>query len=416
MKKIYKGCIGVLNRILGIFVVLSMAILLYGKFGPEADEASGKLIGTEEAGNAAEGAENATGAEEGAGAVVTVMTVEDESGGLAVEEMKSSTVTEMLSSATSMEAENVSDEPVVADAVPEGEATERKESPTAGSLYGASVSLQQALEIVQTHVNPYETFVPGNPDAQTINGKEFHVVRLEAGEGTFYVTKDTGDIYMYLEDGTFVPYASIFTSDFEPESTGTSLIGNLLYREGDCLILMGYEHMMYYHDVLNKVLRDAGIHQDIEDYKGTVYYTTTYNSTKGKNDLYDNIEIAPRISTYYFDGKEVSLNLKFDRTIAGGENGISREERYQARLVEVHLRFSYTEETAQTYINDMSLKEYFTSALGEPDLYFANEYRVSYRWECGNDYLIVSYMNRSENDAENKWLAAYVAVMHRQDN
>ena len=82
----------------------------------------------------------------------------------------------------------------------------------------------------------------------------------------------------------------------------------------------------------------------------------------------------------------------------------------------MHLRFSYTEETAQTYINDMSLKEYFTSALGEPDLYFANEYRVSYRWECGNDYLIVSYMNCSENDTENKWLAAYVAVMHRQDN
>lgn len=288
-------------------------------------------------------------------------------------------------------------------------------APTIETLSSDTViDAEHALQFVNYMVNSMGQLTLVNTGETTINDTKYYVVSTDDGSQTFYVSQSTGAIY-YYEGSNLVALSDVPITQFEKIDSANYILGESLYKDGDCLNLLGFSHDMTYQTALNLVLQKAGIDKDIADYSEKVYSTTRYNSTNGSAGEYDNIEITADMGNYILREMPVRLNLKFDATIAGGEEEITKEDLLSRKLVEVRLRFRDTDENIVNYKGEESLKDEIIKVLGEPSYKFNSEGRHYYQWTYGTDTLELSYYQytvSTNGDNVEYWAFDYIAIKH----
>lgn len=276
------------------------------------------------------------------------------------------------------------------------------------------IDAEHALQFVNFMVNAMGHLELVNTGKKNIDGVDYFVVSTSDGEQSFFVSQATGAIYYYQNDN-LVSLSDVPITEFEKIDSANYILGESLYKDGDCLNLLGFSHDMTYHSALNLVLKNAGIDKDISSYNEKVYTTTRYNSTNGSMGEYDNIEITADMGDYILRDMPVRLNLKFDGPISGGEEEITKDILLSRSLVEVRLRFRDTDENIVNYKSEESLKDEIVKVLGEPSYKWSTEERHYYEWVYGNDTLELSYYEytvSTSGKAVEYWAFDYLAIKH----
>ena len=276
------------------------------------------------------------------------------------------------------------------------------------------IDAEHALQFVNYMANPLGHLTLVNTGETTINDITYFVISSDDGEQSFYVSQSTGAIY-YYEGSSFVSLSDVPITSFEKIDSSNYILGEDLYKDGDCLKLLSFGHNMTYQTALNLVLQNAGIDKDIANYTEKVYSTTIYNSTNGSAGEYDNIEITADMGDYILYDMPVRLNLKFDNIVAGGEEEILQEDLLNRNVIEVRLRFRDTDENIVNYKGAETLKDEITAVLGEPDYTWSSSERHFYQWPYGNDTLELSYYKYTVTTKGNYveyWAFDYIAIKH----
>lgn len=277
------------------------------------------------------------------------------------------------------------------------------------------IDAEHALQFVNFMVNAMGHMELVNTGVRTINDVDYFVVSTSDGEKSFYVSQSTGAVYYYKNDN-LVSLSDIPITEFEKIDSANYILGENLYKDGDCLNLLGFSHDMTYQTSLNLVLKNAGIEEDIAKYDGKIYTTTRYNSTNGSSGEYDNIEIIEAMGDYMLQDMPVRLNLKFDGAISGGEEELTEDILLQRNLTEVRLRFRDTDENIVNYKGEERLKDEITKVLGAPTYQWSLEDRHYYEWAYGDDTLELSYMEYTVSTSGKPveyWAFDYIAIRHK---
>lgn len=183
--------------------------------------------------------------------------------------------------------------------------------------------------------------------------------------------------------------------------------------------LFGFRNGMTFEEAMKLVLDKTGKsfdeEENVADYEG-VYYTTYYNSTDCVEGSYDNIEISTDIEDFYFEGVPVNLNFKFVSSVGNDDDSVvSDEDRLNARLKEVRLRFVLDEQSTEDDTLGENLKNNITAVLGEPEMFLDKDVRRSYRWYYNDEVLMISYYWYSDGDygaEDDCWILDYIALRH----
>lgn len=294
-------------------------------------------------------------------------------------------------------------------------ATYSPNDPTLETLdEGTLIDAEHALQFVNYMVNAMGHLELVNTGVKNIDGVDYFVVSTSDGEKSFFVSQSTGAIY-YYQDNNLVSLSDVPITEFEKIDSANYILGESLYKDGDCLNLLGFSHDMTYQSALNLVLQNAGINKDISLYSEKVYSTTRYNSTNGSMGEYDNIEIIESMGDYLLRDMPVRLNLKFDGAVSGGEEEITQDMLLNRNLVEVRLRFRDTDENIVNYKSEENLKDELIAVLGEPTYKWSLEDRHYYEWSYGNDTLELSYYQytvSTSGKAVEYWAFDYIAIKH----
>lgn len=198
------------------------------------------------------------------------------------------------------------------------------------------------------------------------------------------------------------------------------ILGEELCIDKGVYNLFGFRNGMTFEETMKLVMDKTGKSIENEDdnvidYEG-VYYTTYYNSTDCVEGSYDNIEISTEIEDFYFAGVPVNLNFKFDSSVGNDDDSVvSEEDRLNAQLKEVRLRFVLDEQNTEDDTAGEQLKNNITAVLGEPEMFLDKDVRRSYRWYYNDEVLMISYYWYSDGEygAEaDCWILDYIAVRH----
>ncbi|MBQ1173198.1 MAG: hypothetical protein IIX48_11465 [Lachnospiraceae bacterium] len=265
------------------------------------------------------------------------------------------------------------------------------------------IALEKVIAFLN-YLEPSEILVEG---LTQIKGEYYYTFSLKEGEGDFYVSQDTGELFtIHGDTGEFASLENYEMPELFETKDEEKRKGEKFAIINNCLDLENFYHGMSFRDAMNVVLKRADINEDILEYDKVVYNTVSYNSELGHRGIYNNLEIASIMGDYYFSGIQYHLQLKFDRPI-GGDIEQTKLERMDAKLTEVRFRFYSNLESGQR------LKDELTSFFGvEPETtYLEANSKYLYFWYTENDVIKLVYQQDDEN--EDMWRAIYLSVKHK---
>ena len=265
----------------------------------------------------------------------------------------------------------------------------------------------QALNRVNSELSQLGNYTTEYRGIETIDGKSYFVIGLVDSEGQFYVSTDGREIYLSVGDIVLEPFEkhkNLFgnAGDFYE----VVLNGLVSLSPNGCLIVDGFRHGMSFNESMNKVLENAGIYEDISNYKGIMYNTT------GENIL----EISP--SSMYdrtIGNADMCVSLIYDGVVSG-------ENRIYSSLTGVQLKIAANNENLLNYSGDEN------QIVGEFIKILGNNYTYSelgdtlraYVWRVGGDKVYLCFREyygiRTGNGDEEieKWVLHRLEITHVQ--